>query len=224
MIYKEKPEARISEICRRLLDSCPNPKTELSYISHYTFLIAVVLSAQSTDVQVNKVTTELFKKYRTIDDILKLGLEGLRENIKSIGLYKNKAKNIIALSEILKEKYNGVVPSNREDLEKLPGVGRKTANVVLNSLFGEGVIAVDTHVFRVSRRLGLSDGSNPHKVEEDLEKIVPGEYKGCIGNLLVLHGRYICKAKKPDCEKCVLNDLCNSEDNYVRRNGESKNC
>ncbi len=224
MIYKEKPQARIREICRRLLNSCPNPKTELSYISHYTFLVAVVLSAQSTDVQVNKVTTELFKKYRTIDDILKLGLSGLQENIKSIGLYKNKANNIIALSEILKEKYSGAVPRNREDLEKLPGVGRKTANVVLNSLFGESVIAVDTHVFRVSRRLGLSDGSNPHKVEKDLEKIIPAKYKKYIGNLLVLHGRYVCKAKKPNCGKCVLNDLCKSEDNYVRQGCEPKYC
>lgn len=210
MICKSESEA--SEICHRLLDSCPNPETELSYISHYTFLIAVVLSAQSTDVQVNKVTSELFKKYQTIDDILNLGLEGLQENVKSIGLYKNKSKNIIALSKILKEKYGGVVPDNRDDLESLPGVGRKTANVVLNSLFGRKAIAVDTHVLRVSRRLGLSDSRNPHKVEEDLEKIIPDKYKEYIGNLLVLHGRYTCKAKKPNCEKCVLNDLCDKKD------------
>ena len=199
---------RVEQICERLSHSIKEPKTELKYISDYTFLIAVVMSAQTTDVQVNKVTTSLFRKYKTIDDFLKLGVEGLQYEIRSIGLYKNKAKNIIELSRQLKEKFHSKVPSNRDDLESLAGVGRKTANVVMNVLFNQPTIAVDTHVLRLSKILGLSKHDNPLKVEEDLEKIIPIKYKNNISNLLVLHGRYTCKAKKPDCEHCVLADLC----------------
>ncbi|GHT97781.1 endonuclease III [Alphaproteobacteria bacterium] len=203
---------RIEEICKRLSESFPNPKTELKYISDYTFLVSVVLSAQTTDIQVNKVTAKLFEKYKTIDDILALGLDNLREEIKSIGLYKGKAANIIALSAILKEKYAGAVPYNREALEELPGVGRKTANVVMNTLCNASTIAVDTHVLRVSGRLELSNGTNPIKVEMDLDKIIPDIYKANISNLLVLHGRYVCKAKKPSCSSCNLKDVCNHFD------------
>lgn len=204
-------KTRIKEICQRLSNERKNPKSELIYCSNYEFLVAVVLSAQATDVQVNKVTTNLFNKYKTIDDILALGEQGLQEQIKSIGLYKNKAKHIIAFSKILKEKYNSAVPDNREILENLPGVGRKSANVVLNTLFNKPTIAVDTHVLRLSKRLDLSDGgNNPLKVEKDLECIIPEKYKPIISDLLVLHGRYICKAKKPLCKQCVLQDLCNN--------------
>ncbi|MDR1983020.1 MAG: endonuclease III [Holosporaceae bacterium] len=200
--------SRTEEICRRLYTSIKKPQTELNYGSDYMFLVAVVLSAQTTDVQVNKVTSELFKKYKTVDDILNLGLEQLTQKIRSIGLYKNKAKHIIELSKILKLKFNSRVPNSRETLEALPGVGRKTANVVMNTLFNMPTIAVDTHVFRIARRLGLSSGNTPLKVEMDLEKNIPTFYKKNISNLLVLHGRYICKAKKPDCSQCVLTDLC----------------
>ncbi|MDR3180115.1 MAG: endonuclease III [Holosporaceae bacterium] len=199
---------RIEEICQRLSRSFPDAKTELNYVSDYMFLVSVVLSAQSTDVQVNKVTAKLFQKCRTVDDMLALGLNNLLEEIKSIGLYRRKAENIMALSHILKEKYDGFVPRNREDLEKLPGVGRKTANVIRNILFDEPAIAVDTHVLRLSGRLGLSGEKNPLKVEMDLEKIIPDAHKKNISNMLVLHGRYVCKAQKPDCSHCNLRDLC----------------
>lgn len=196
------------EICKRLSEHIPNPKSELQHSSAYTFLIAVVMSAQTTDVQVNKVTKDLFKQYPTIDDIIKLGQEGLQEKIKSIGFYKNKSKHIIELSKILKEKYGGKVPNNRKDLESLPGVGRKTANVILNALFDQPTIAVDTHVLRLSKRLGFSESSDPIKVEADLEKIIPDKYKNHISNFLVLHGRYTCKAQKPQCNNCILKDIC----------------
>lgn len=200
---------RIEKICEILMQNCENPKSELHYSSDYEFLIAVVMSAQTTDVQVNKVTKELFKEYNSIDKILSLGEDRLQEKIKTIGLYKNKAKNIIALSKILKEKYNGKVPDDRDALESLPGVGRKSANVVLNTLFNRPTIAVDTHVLRLSKRLGFTESNNPKKVEEDLERIVPDKYKCHISDLLVLHGRYICKAKKPSCGNCVIRGLCN---------------
>jgi endonuclease-3 len=199
---------RIEEICKRLKASVDEPKTELEYFSDYTFLVAVVLSAQTTDVQVNKVTSKLFKEYKTIDDILNLGLEGLTREIRSIGLYKNKAKHIIALSETLKSKFDSKVPNSREDLESLAGVGRKSANVVMNALFDKPTIAVDTHVIRLSKRLELSEHSDPLKIEADLERIIPENYKRIISNLLVLHGRYVCKAKKPNCRNCALADLC----------------
>lgn len=200
---------RVEKICEILMQNCEDPKSELHYSSDYEFLIAVVMSAQTTDVQVNKVTKELFKEYNSIDKILSLGEDGLQEKIKTIGLYKNKAKNIIALSKILKEKYNGKVPDDRDALESLPGVGRKSANVVLNTLFNRPTIAVDTHVLRLSKRLGFTESNNPKKVEEDLERIVLDKYKCYISDLLVLHGRYICKAKKPSCSNCVIRGLCN---------------
>lgn len=205
----------IFEICKRLDKSIKEPKSELHYHSDYMFLIAVVLSAQSTDKRANIVVDNLFKKYKTIDDILTLSQEKLEEEIKTIGLYRNKAKNILALSKILKGKYNSQIPRKREELEELPGVGRKTSNVILNTLFHEKTIAVDTHVLRLSKRLELSKSSLPIDVEGDLEKAIPEEYKGKISDLLVLHGRYICKAIKPNCENCVLNDICPS---YSKKN------
>jgi endonuclease-3 len=201
--------SRVEEICRRLKASIGEPKTELKFTSDYMFLVAVILSAQTTDVQVNKVTALLFDKYKTVDDILNLELEQLMHEIRSIGLYKNKAKYIMAMSAILKSKFHSTVPNSREDLESLPGVGRKTANVIMNTLFDEPTIAVDTHVLRVGQRLGLSQNHDPIKVENDLEEIIPAIYKKSIGNLLILHGRYICKAKKPACKDCTLADLCN---------------
>ena len=203
---------RVEKICELLSQEYRNPASELTYCSDYTFLVAVVLSAQATDVQVNKVTAQLFKDYKTAADIIDLGEEGLREKISSIGLYKNKAKNIFAFSRILDEKYDGAVPKSREELESLPGVGRKSANVVLNTLCGCPVIAVDTHVLRLSKRLGFSESGNPLKIENDLERIIPEKYKNNISNFIVLHGRYVCKAKKPMCEKCTIRELCHSGD------------
>ena len=199
---------RISEICKILSKEIPNPESELNYKSPYTFLLAVIMSAQTTDVQVNKVTETLFEHYDTIDKILALGENGLAEKISSIGLYRNKARNIIALSKVLQDQYNGEVPLTREDLEKLPGVGRKSANVVLNTLCGLPTIAVDTHVLRLSKRLGFSQHNDPKKVEQDLEKIIPDNYKHSISNLLVLHGRYVCKARTTNCDKCAIKNLC----------------
>lgn len=198
----------IAQICEIFEKHTPSPKSELKSFSDFSFLIAVVMSAQTTDVQVNKVTSKLFQKYKTIDDFLNLGEEKLAQEISSIGLYKNKAKNIIGLLRILKEKYNGNVPQSREELEQLPGVGRKTANVVMNELFGKPTIAVDTHVLRLSNLLGISKSNNPVVVENDLEKIVPEKYKKHISNYLVLHGRYICKARKPNCDNCIIKNLC----------------
>lgn len=206
---------KIELICKTLSEINVEPKTELNYLSHYTFLIAVVLSAQSTDVQVNKITGKLFDKYKTIDDFLTLGVAGLQNEIKSIGLYKNKAKHIIQLSKILEEQFDGRVPDNRKDLESLPGVGRKTANVVLNTLFNMPTIAVDTHVIRCSNRIGFSNSLNPLEIEKDLEKIIPTQYKSNISNLIVLHGRYVCKAKKPSCNNCCINNICMR--NYIEK-------
>jgi endonuclease-3 len=200
---------RIEQICARLAAAIQNPGSELHYSSGYHFVVAVVLSAQTTDTQVNKATASLFAKCKTIDDILDLEFEGLCAEIKSIGLYRNKAKFILELSKILKEKHNSQIPQERDQLEKLPGIGRKSANVILNTLFGQSAIAVDTHVLRLSKRLGLSAGAdNPVKVERDLEAVIPEKYKKHISNLLVLHGRYVCKAKNPDCNTCILRDLC----------------
>lgn len=205
---KTNDAERISEICKILSKEIPNPESELNYKSPYTFLLAVIMSAQTTDVQVNKVTETLFEHYDTIDKILALGENGLAEKISSIGLYRNKARNIIALSKVLQDQYNGEVPLTREALEKLPGVGRKSANVVLNTLCGLPTIAVDTHVLRLSKRLGFSQHNDPKKVEQDLEKIIPDNYKHSISNLLVLHGRYVCKARTPNCDKCAIKNLC----------------
>jgi len=195
-------------IFRRLRDVNPKPTTELVYETPFQLLIAVILSAQATDVGVNKATKRLFPVAGTPRAILALGENGLKRYISSIGLYNAKAKNIIATCRRLIEQYDGEVPSTREALETLPGVGRKTANVVLNTAFGEHTIAVDTHIFRVSNRTGLAPGKTVRAVEERLEKVVPAEFKRDAHHWLILHGRYVCKARKPDCPQCIIHDLC----------------
>lgn len=199
---------KVEEFFARLARVIPKPRTELEYENAYTLLVAVVLSAQSTDVGVNKATTTLFTVADTPEKMLALGERGLKSHIKTIGLYNSKAKNIIALSRALMEQHGGRVPSSREALEALPGVGRKTANVVLNSAFGQPTIAVDTHVFRVCNRTGLAPGKTPREVEDKLEAVVPAKYKRYAHHWLILHGRYVCKAKKPDCPACVVRELC----------------
>ncbi|MBX3489771.1 MAG: endonuclease III [Parvibaculum sp.] len=202
----KKPE--IEEFFRRLSAALPAPETELKYINTYTLLVAVVLSAQATDVGVNKATEKLFKIADTPQKMLKLGEAGLTQHIRTIGLYRNKAKNVIALSRLLIERHGGEVPRDREALQALPGVGRKTANVVLNVAFGEPTIAVDTHIFRVSNRTGLAPGKDVLAVELKLEKAVPAKYRLHAHHWLILHGRYVCKARKPDCPACAVADLC----------------
>ena len=184
-----------------------NPKSELEFHNAYTLLVAIVLSAQSTDKGVNKATKELFKIADNPQAMVNLGIDKLKEYIKTIGLYNNKAKNIIALSEILVKEYGGEVPHNRDVLEKLPGVGRKTANVLLNVWWNEPTVAVDTHVLRLAQRLDLSDGKTPLEVEADLNKL-PDEYRRHVNHWLVLFGRYICKAKNPDCKSCPITNFC----------------
>ncbi len=198
----------IEEIFVRWKKQLPKPTTELDYTNTYTLLVAVVMSAQSTDVGVNKATKELFKVADTPEKMVKLGLDGLKQHIKTIGLYNNKAKNVIALSKQLIEKHNSEVPDDRASLEDLPGVGRKTANVVLNTAFGHPVIAVDTHIFRVSNRIGFGKGKTPLDVEKKLIKNVPDTFKVDAHHWIILHGRYTCKAQKPDCKNCIINDLC----------------
>ncbi|WP_412485990.1 endonuclease III [Shewanella chilikensis] len=195
-------------ILERLRDNNPHPQTELNYSSPFELLVAVTLSAQATDVSVNKATDKLFPVANTPQAIADLGVEGLKEYIKTIGLYNNKAINVVALSKILVEKYNGEVPENREALESLPGVGRKTANVVLNTAFGWPTIAVDTHIFRVSNRTRFAPGKNVQEVEDKLLKVVPAEFKVDVHHWLILHGRYICIARKPRCGSCLIEDLC----------------
>lgn len=202
----KKPD--IAEFFRRLAERLPEPETELQYRNTYTLLVAVVLSAQATDVGVNRATKELFKTVDTPEKMVKLGEAGLVQHIKTIGLYRNKAKNVIALSRMLIEHHGGEVPRDREALQALPGVGRKTANVVLNVAFGEPTIAVDTHIFRVSNRTGLAPGKDVVEVEKKLEKVVPDEYRMHAHHWLILHGRYVCKARKPDCPACPVSDLC----------------
>lgn len=202
----KKPDAE--ELFRRLAKHTPAPKTELNYANPYTLLVAVVLSAQATDAGVNKATKPLFKVANTPGKMLALGEAKLRDYVRTIGLYNSKAKNIIRLSEILVRQYDGKVPCDRAALEALPGVGRKTANVVLNVAFGEPTIAVDTHIFRVANRTGLARGKTPLQVETKLEKMVPDEYRLHAHHWLILHGRYVCKARKPDCPNCAINDLC----------------
>ena len=206
-----RKKAEILEIMRRFEQSDPNPRCELNFSNAYTLLVAVVLSAQSTDKGVNKATEELFKVADTPQKMLALGEDKLKEYIKTIGLYNNKAKNIMLLSKELVEKFGGKVPENREDLQSLAGVGRKTANVVLNVWFGKPALAVDTHVLRLAQRLELSDGKTPLEVEQDLLKVLPEEYVKRANHWLVLFGRYVCKAQKPECEKCLLKQLCRSE-------------
>ena len=186
----------------------PQPRTELIYATAFELLVAVILSAQATDKGVNKATAELFLVANTPAAILALGVKGLSKYIKSIGLYNTKAKNIIAMSRLLLERHGGEVPTIREALEELPGVGRKTANVILNTAFGEATIAVDTHIFRVANRTGIAPGKTVREVEEKLLKFVPPEYCRDAHHWLILHGRYVCKARRPDCPGCIIADLC----------------
>ncbi|MGE0237706.1 MAG: endonuclease III [Parvibaculaceae bacterium] len=202
-----KPD-QVTEIFRRFRTADPHPKGELDYLNPYTLLVAVALSAQATDVSVNRATGPLFKLADTPEKMLALGEEKLISHIRTIGLYRNKAKNVMALSRILIDKHGGTVPRERALLEELPGVGRKTANVVLNIAFGEPTIAVDTHIFRVGNRTGLAPGKTPLEVELKLENVVPQEYKRHAHHWLILHGRYICKARKPECLRCLIGDLC----------------
>ncbi len=200
------------EILTRLRDANPHPTTELNFSTPFELLVAVTLSAQSTDVGVNKATDKLFPVANTPQAIADLGVEGLTQYIKTIGLYNSKAKNVHRLSEILVEKHNGEVPESREALEALPGVGRKTANVVLNTAFGWPTIAVDTHIYRVSNRTKFAMGKTVEKVEEKLLKVVPKEFKVDVHHWLILHGRYTCIARKPRCGSCIIEDLCEFKD------------
>lgn len=205
---KRLTKAKAAELYARLAKVRPDPKTELEYTNPYTLLVAVVLSAQATDKGVNRATGELFKTANTPEKMVALGEEKLGKQIQTIGLWRNKAKNVIALSEALIAQHKSEVPHDREALESLPGVGRKTANVVLMEIFGEGTIAVDTHVFRVGNRTGLSDGKTPAEVEAQLMRITPKEYLHGAHHWLILHGRYTCLARKPECPRCVIADLC----------------
>jgi len=201
-------KADIVEMFSRLRELNPHPKTELEYTTPFELLSAVALSAQATDVGVNKATRKLFPVANTAQKILDLGLDKLKTYISTIGLYNNKAKNLIAMSQILVDRYDGEVPQSREALEELPGVGRKTANVVLNTAFGQPTIAVDTHIFRVANRTGLAPGPDVRKVEDKLEKVIPKEFIQDAHHWLILHGRYVCKARKPECPGCPIIDLC----------------
>ena len=194
---------------RKLKNENPNPKGELNYINSYTLLVAVVLSAQATDVSVNKATKNLFKIAKTPEQMLDLGEANLKNHIKTIGLYNSKAKNIINLSLMLKTKHRGIIPQDLETLQQLPGVGRKTANVVLNMAFGDPTIAVDTHVFRIANRTGLAEGKTPLEVEKILKRITPNKFKQHAHHWLILHGRYVCKSRNPNCPNCVVREYCN---------------
>ncbi len=201
-------KADIEAFFQRLSDANPAPETELAFINPFTLLVAVVLSAQATDVSVNKATAELFRLADTPEKMLALGEETVRYHIRTIGLFNTKAKNVIALSRLLIERHGGVVPQDRASLEALPGVGRKTANVVLNVAFGHPTIAVDTHIFRVGNRTGLAPGKTPLDVELGLERVVPKRWRLHAHHWLILHGRYICKARAPECPRCPVRDLC----------------
>lgn len=204
--------AKRKEIFERLCKTNPHPTTELEYTTPFELLIAVMLSAQATDVSVNKATRKLYPVANTPEAIYKLGVEGLTPYIQTIGLYRTKAKNVIETCRILLEQHQGEVPRTREELEALPGVGRKTANVVLNTAFGEATIAVDTHIFRVSNRTGLAPGKNVEEVEQKLMQVVPEEFRHDAHHWLILHGRYTCIARKPLCWNCVIADLCEYPD------------
>ncbi|MBS3802938.1 MAG: endonuclease III [Oleiphilaceae bacterium] len=201
-----------TEIFERLRKANPTPTTELVYDSPFELLVAVILSAQATDVGVNKATARLYAVANTPQAILDLGVDGLKEHIKTIGLYNTKAENVIKTCRQLVEKHDGQVPANRKDLEALPGVGRKTANVVLNTAFGQPTMAVDTHIFRVSNRTGLATGKNVEEVEKRLVRLVPREYRQDAHHWLILHGRYTCVARKPRCGSCIIEDLCEFPD------------
>jgi endonuclease III len=199
---------KISNIFARFKAANPSPKTELEYSTPFELLVAVILSAQATDKSVNLATRVLFKHARTPEAILQLGVEGLSKYIRTIGLFNTKAKNVIAMCRILIEQHGGEVPRTREALEALPGVGRKTANVILNTAFGEPTMAVDTHIFRVANRIGIAPGKDVRAVEEHLLKVVPKEYLHDAHHWLILHGRYVCVARKPKCPECLIKDLC----------------
>ncbi len=201
--------SRIKTIFERLSDHIPLPETELNYTNSYTLLVAVVLSAQSTDKGVNKATKELFKTVNTPSEMIDLGLERLKSLVKTIGLFNTKASNIIKLSQLLLNEHQGEIPQNRSQLMTLPGVGQKTANVVLNVAFGQPTIPVDTHVARLANRLGLSKETHPNKIETDLESKIPKEFLKSAHHLMILHGRYTCKARSPLCKNCFISDLCN---------------
>jgi endonuclease III len=201
-------KADVFEFYRRLAEANPAPETELKYVNPYTLLVAVALSAQATDVGVNKATRKLFAEVRTPQAMLEVGEEGLKQHIKTIGLFNMKARNVIAAARMLVDEFGGEVPQDREKLEKLPGVGRKTANVVLNVAFGQPTIAVDTHIFRVANRTGLAPGKDPRAVENKLEKVTPKPFVTHAHHWLILHGRYICKARTPECWRCPVADLC----------------
>jgi endonuclease-3 len=212
-LYKTLPRprmnrAQIAEIYRRLSLVHPDPETELDYVNPYTLVVAVALSAQATDVGVNKATKALFKIADTPAKMVALGEDVVRDHIKTIGLYRNKAKNVIKLSQMLLDDYDGEVPQTREDLIRLPGVGRKTANVVLNEAFGHPTMAVDTHIFRVSNRTGMAPGKDPLEVELNLLRVTPEEYLGGGHHWILLHGRYVCKARTPECYACTVQDIC----------------
>ena len=201
-------KADIAEFYRRLADRTPDPVTELEYVNDYTLLVAVVLSAQATDAGVNIATRDLFKAVTTPAQMVALGEEGLKRHIRTIGLFNTKAKNVIALSKALVEQHGGQVPADRDALQALPGVGRKTANVVMNVAFGAETFPVDTHVFRVANRTGLAPGKDVNQVEAKLERETPPPWRNSAHHLLILHGRYVCKARKPECWRCVVADLC----------------
>jgi len=200
--------AEVEEFFRRLEERTPNPETELEFVNPYTLLVAVVLSAQATDAGVNLATRDLFKTVRTPQAMVALGEERLREAIKTIGLFNTKAKNVIALSQALIDEHGGEVPADRDALMALPGVGRKTANVVMNTAFGAETFAVDTHVFRVANRTGLAPGKDPLAVEQKLDRITPQPFRRDAHHLLILHGRYVCKARLPECWRCIVAHLC----------------
>jgi endonuclease-3 len=204
-------QAEVAELYRRLHDRTPEPETELRYVNDYTLLVAVVLSAQATDASVNLATRELFETVNTPEAMVALGEERLKQHIKTIGLFNTKAKNVIALSEALIERHGGQVPADLDALQALPGVGRKTANVVMNCAFGAETFAVDTHVFRVSNRTGLAPGKDVLEVERGLDAVTPPPYRRDAHHLLILHGRYVCKARLPECWRCVIADLCRYE-------------
>ena len=212
-LYKDLPRpklnrAQIAEIYERLRCENPEPRTELNYSNPYTLVVAVALSAQATDIGVNKATRALFEKADNPQAMVDLGEDVVRDHVKTIGLYRNKAKNVIKLSQMLLDDFGGVVPTTREDLVKLPGVGRKTANVVMNEAFGEPTMAVDTHIFRVSNRTGMAPGKDPVEVELNLLRVTPDEYRMGAHHWILLHGRYTCVARTPKCYDCRIADLC----------------
>ena len=211
-------KAEIRELFARLAAALPEPKTELDYTDAYTLLVAVVLSAQSTDVGVNKATRTLFAEADTPEAMVALGEEGVKRHIRTLGLFNSKAKNVVALSRALAEQHGGQLPRDRAALEKLPGVGRKTANVVLNTAFGEPTIAVDTHIYRVANRTGLAPGKTVREVEDELTRVVPGDFARDAHHWLILHGRYTCKARKPDCPTCRIADICRFKEKTQTKN------